>query len=213
MRDNSRRAPTQLVGHGSTARPSHQVGGCGFEPSIIPRSTFLACGPRAHRPVENRPTTHGTRARALRGADLVFVRDNSRRAFPQPHGQISAVWSPHQVGGCGFKLPVILRLTFVAHGLRAHRPVTNRPTAHGARARAMRSASDSRGARPARSSPCGEPVDRPQNTRACTAQCGLGCGAGKLATRSSPVRWPLLDCTATASSRRLQLRTVGNTRV
>ena len=72
-------------------------------------------------------------------------------------------------------------------------------------------ASNSRGARPARSSPCGEPADRPQNTRACTARCGLCCGAGKLVTRSSPVRWPLLECTAGASSRRLRLRTVGVT--
>ena len=45
--------------------------------------------------------------------------------------------------------------------------------------------------------------------RARSARCGLGCGRGQLATRSSPVRWPRLGRTATAPSRRLQLQTVG----
>ena len=70
---------------------------------------------------------------------------------------------------------------------------------------------DSRGARPACSSPRGESVDRPRNTSACTAWYGLGGGAGQLATRSSPAPWPWLGRTATASDRRLRLRTVGVT--
>ena len=106
----------------------------------MPRLISVARGPRAHRLVEHRPTSHGTRARALRGADLVVVRDNSRRAFSQLYGQGSAAWSPRQVGSRGFKLSVVLRLTPVAHGLRAHRPVNNRPTAHETRAHALRGA-------------------------------------------------------------------------
>ena len=137
----------------------------------MPRLISVARGPRAHRPLEHRPTSHGTRARALRGADLVVVRDNSRRAFPQLHGQGSAAWSLHQVGSCGFEPSIIPRST----------PV---------------------------SSPRQESADRPRSTCACTAQCGLGCGAGQLATRSSPAPWPRLNRTATASTRRLWLRTV-----
>ena len=130
MRDVSGRAPPRSVGRGSAARPPHQVGGCGFELSVLPHSMFLARGPRAHRPVESRPTAHGARARAPRGTDLVVVRDNSRRAPLQPH----------QVGGCVFKPLVTPRLTPVTRGPRAHRPVEHRPTAHGAQARALRGA-------------------------------------------------------------------------
>ena len=146
VRDNSRRAPPQLVGRGSAARPPHQVGGCGFASSVLPRSIPAARGPRAHRPVENRPTAHGARTRALRGADLVVVRANSRRAPPQSVGRGSAARPPHQVGGCGFG-PSAMPRTIP-------------------------------GARPARSSPRGESADRPRSTSACTARCGLGCGAG-----------------------------------
>ena len=140
VRDNSRRAPPRLVGHGSTARPSHQVGGCGFEPSIILRSTFLARSMHAHRPVENRPTTHGTRARALRNLDLVVVRDNSQRAPPQPHGRGLTARPPHQLGGCGFALSTITRSIPAARGQRAHLPVKKQLTAHGTSARALRGA-------------------------------------------------------------------------
>ena len=86
VRANSRRAPPKLVGRGSAARPPHYVGGCGFKPSAILRLTPVVRGPRAHRHVENRPTAHGARARALRSADLVAVRANSRRAPPKLHG-------------------------------------------------------------------------------------------------------------------------------
>ena len=63
-------APPQLYGHGSAARPPHQVGGCGFEPSKIQRSAplaargcLLAAPSRTGRP----PKEH---ARELRTADF-----------------------------------------------------------------------------------------------------------------------------------------------
>ena len=42
-----------------------------------------------------------------------------------------------------------------------------------------------------------------------TVRCGLGCGAGQLATLSSPDRWPRLSRTTTATGQQLRLRTVG----
>ena len=106
----------------------------------MPHTIFLTRGPRAHRPVENQPTAHGTRARALRGADLVVVQGNLRRAPPQLHGYGPGARPPHQVGGCGFELWVLPRPIPAARGPRAHRRVENRPTAHRTHARALRSA-------------------------------------------------------------------------
>jgi len=130
----------QLYGRGLTARPPHQVGGCGFALSAITRSIPAAPGPRTHRPVENRPTVRVARARALRGADLVVLWDNARSDPPQFDGRGAAARPPHQVSGRGFRTSVVLCSTPAARGPRAHRPVDIRPTAHGTRARALNGA-------------------------------------------------------------------------
>ena len=140
VRENARRDSPQLHGRGSAARPPHQVGGCGFGQSIIPRSTPVAGGPRAHRPVDNRTTAHRASARSLSGEDLVVVRAKTRRAPFQLVGRGTAARPPHQVGGCGFELSVIPRSIPVARGPRAYRPVENRPSAHELSARALRGA-------------------------------------------------------------------------
>ena len=145
---------------------------------MLPRSTPVTRGPRAHRPDENRTTAHGARARAVhRGLQLWCgpTRDEllpSSLAEARPHGhRIRSAATPSDRPRYHSALPW--------RAFRAHRPVENRTTAHKARVR--------------------------------TARCRLGCGAGQLATRSSLIRWPRLGHTATASGRRLQIRTVSIT--
>ena len=165
-------ATTRPHGHRiRSAAAASTVGDTAFGP--------VTCGPRAHRPVENRPTAHGARLRT------------ARCGLGCGRGQLATHSSP-------VRWPR-LRHTVTVSGRRLWlRTVGDTEF-------------DSRGARPARSSPRGEPADRPRTTRTCTARCGLGCGAGQLATRSSPVRWPRLGRTATASGRRLRLQIVGDT--
>ena len=83
-----------------------------------------------------RPSTE--HAHALRGADFLVVWANSRRAPPQLIDRGSAARPPHQVDGCGFGPSALQYFTPVARGPRAHPPVENRTTAHGARARIAR---------------------------------------------------------------------------
>ena len=134
MRHDQRVSTTSGRRRRSAAWPPRQVGGCGFEPSVLPRSTPVACGPRSHRPVETRTTAYGARARTARCGLGCVAGAYSRRAPAQFVGRGSAAPPPHQVGGCGFGLSVLPRSTPVAHGPHAHRPVENRMTAHGARA-------------------------------------------------------------------------------
>ena len=173
----------------------------------------MARGPRANRSVENQTTAQGARARALRGADLVVVRANSRCAPHQLHGHGSVARPPHHDGGCGFEAAVMLRLAPVARGPRAHRPVENQTTAHRARARALRgryslarrprlgrTATEScrrlwlraigdtefdPKARGPRAHRSVENQPTAHRARACTARCDLGCG-GANAGRGSP---------------------------
>ena len=69
VRANSQRALFQLVGRGTAAQPLNQVSGCGFDPSVMPRSIPAANGSRAHRPVMNRPSARRASARVPNGAD------------------------------------------------------------------------------------------------------------------------------------------------
>ena len=60
---NAERAPPHAVGRGSSSTTLRQVGGCRF---AAPRPELLApvpCVPCALRPVTNRPSAHGARAR------------------------------------------------------------------------------------------------------------------------------------------------------
>jgi len=133
---NSRCASAQFVGRGSAARPPHLVGGCGFGPSVLPRSTPVTYEPRAHRPVENRTTAHGARTPALRGADLIVWLGPTRDALlPSSLAEASPVRPPHLVGGCGFVPSSLPRSTPMARAACSHCPVENRTTAHGALAR------------------------------------------------------------------------------
>ena len=59
---NAGRAPPHAVGRGSSAPTPRQVGGCGFEASWPKLPNPVPRGPRALRPVENRPTAHGASA-------------------------------------------------------------------------------------------------------------------------------------------------------
>ena len=59
---NARRAPPHAVCRGYSAPTPRQVDGCGFATRFPPRSTRMARGPRAFRPVENKPTAHGAHA-------------------------------------------------------------------------------------------------------------------------------------------------------
>ena len=135
---------------------------------VHPPRLRAAARSRPRRELADRPRS--TRAHCAPRTSVVMWA-NSRQAPPQLHGHGSAAWPPHQVGGCGFKTSLSPRSTPVARDTRAHRPVDNRTTAHGAHVR--------------------------------TARCRLSCGA-----RSSVIRWPRLGRTATASGRRLRLRTV-----
>ena len=166
--------------------------------------TWLSCGP-----TRDALLARGAHARALRGADLVVVRANVRRARPELVGRGSAARPPHHAGGCGFEPSVILRSTPVAP-LRHCRTATASGWRLGLRI-VGDTTTGSCGARPPRSSPRGESANRPRSTSTYTARCGHGCGEGQLATRSSRARRPRLARTATASCRRLRLRTVGDT--
>ena len=62
---NALRAPPHAVDRGTYSPTPRQVGSCGFETSSSLRATFVKCGARALRPVENRPTARRVRARWL----------------------------------------------------------------------------------------------------------------------------------------------------
>ena len=240
---NARRAPPHAVGRGSSSPTPRQVGGCGFETSWPSPLTPVPRGPRALRPVENRPTAHGARARwrtwrgCLRGQRA--TRSTPRR-WPR-------LFFTDTAPGRRLRLRNVVanRLTPVARDPRALRPVENRPTAHGARARwrtwrgclrgqrATRSTPrrwprlfftdtapgrrlqlriswppfDSRGARPARASPRGEPADRPRSTRALADLAWLSSRPTRDALHPTPLAEALLHRhrarSAAAASERL----------
>ena len=111
----------------------------------------MARDPRALRPVENRPTAHGARARwrtwrgCLRGQRA--TRSTPRR-WPR-------LFFTDTAPGRRLRLRNVVtsRSTPVARGPRALRPVENRPTAHGARARWRTWRGCLRGQRATRSTP------------------------------------------------------------
>ena len=67
-------------------------------------SSSVASGPRAYRPVQNKPTAHRERT-ARCGLGAVVCAANSRRAPPHAVGRSASSSSPHQAGGCGFASP------------------------------------------------------------------------------------------------------------
>ena len=148
---NARRAPPHAVGRGSSSPTPRQVGGCGFETSWPPRSNPVPRGPRALRPVENRPTAHGARARwrtwrgCLRGQRA--TRSTPRR-WPR-------LFFTDTAPGRRLRLRNVVTTAFdsVPRDPRALRPVENRPTAHGARARWRTWRGCLRGQRATRSTP------------------------------------------------------------
>ena len=143
---NSQRAPPHFVGHGSAARPPHQIGGCGFKPSVVPRSVPAARGPRAHRPVENWPTAHGARARTA-------------------HRELR-LWS-------GPTRDALLRSSMAEAPPHGHRIRSAAAALHRQQYR-IQPPSDC--ARPARSSPRAESDDSPRSTRAhCAVWTWLWC--------------------------------------
>ena len=120
--------------------------------SVVPlRSTPVARGPRALRPVENRPTAHGARARwrtwrgCLRGQRA--TRSTPRR-WPR-------LFFTDTTPGRRLRLRNVVTCVRapVARDPRALRPVENRPTAHGARARWRTWRGCLRGQRATRSTP------------------------------------------------------------
>ena len=60
---NARRAPPHAVGRSFSSSTPRRVAGGGFGTSCLPYSTPVVRSPCALRPVENRPTAHGARAR------------------------------------------------------------------------------------------------------------------------------------------------------
>ena len=180
MRANSRRTPRLRSTRACTARCGLS---CGVGQLARPSSptlharvhfavrTWLWCGP-----TRDALLAYGAHACVLRGADLVVVRADSRRARPELVGRGSAAQPPLHVGGCGFEPSVKLRSAPVArlrHGRTA--------TASGRRL-GLRTVGDTKfdscGARPPRSSPRGESANHPRITRTYTARCGLDCGEG-----------------------------------
>ena len=129
---NSRRASAQFVGRGSAARPPHLVGGCGFGPSVLQRTTLVTYGLRFHRPVEARTTAHrACECTAQYGLGCV-AGANLRPAPAQVLDRGSAARPPHQVGGSGFVPSALPRPTPMARASCSNRSVENRTTAHGA---------------------------------------------------------------------------------
>ena len=59
---NPGRTPPHAIGRGSFPSTPRQVGGCGLGATSPQRSNPMPRGPRALRPVDNRPTAHGARA-------------------------------------------------------------------------------------------------------------------------------------------------------
>ena len=100
---NSRRAPPLAVGRGSSAQTARFVGGCGFEPPLPSRFSFVARGPVALRCVENPPTAHRALFTARCELGAVVCMANSRRAPPHVVGRGSSSPTPRHVGGCGFE--------------------------------------------------------------------------------------------------------------
>ena len=90
---NARHAPPHAVGRGSSSPTPRQVGGCGFETPWPQRPTSVARGPRALRPVENRPTAHGAR-RAL--ADLAWLSSRPTRDTLHPTPLAEALLHRHR---------------------------------------------------------------------------------------------------------------------
>ena len=80
-RPTAQRAPSLTVGRGLAAPTPPQVGGCSFETSRPPRSAPVARGPRALRPVENRPRAHGVRTSSQ---DLAWLLRSQRGARSTP---------------------------------------------------------------------------------------------------------------------------------
>ena len=60
---NERRAPSHVVGRGSSPPTLRQIGGCGFETPCSLRAISVVRDGGALYPVENRPTAHGVHAR------------------------------------------------------------------------------------------------------------------------------------------------------
>ena len=226
---NARRAPPHAVGRGSSSPTPRQVGGCGFGTSCLRISTPVARGPRALRPVENRPTAHGARARwrtwrgCLRGQRA--TRSTPRR-WPR-------LFFTDTAPGRRLRLRHVAKLRSAP--VRATRarfaPWRTRPTAHRARARwrtwrgclrgqratcstprrwprlfftdtapgrrlrlrsIVANAFHSRGARPARASPRGEPADRPRSTCALADLAWLSLRPTRDALHPTPLAEALL---------------------
>ena len=120
---------------GSTAPTPRQVGGTSFESSCPPRSNPWCAARALFAPwsIGRPPTEH-----VPRSADLAWLCCGpTRGALLTAVGRGSTAPTPRQVGGTGFEISQHLVRVSLREPARFS-PVEYRPTAHGARARAVR---------------------------------------------------------------------------
>jgi len=109
---------------------------------IITASSPVPHGPCSLRPVEDRPTSHGVHAGWRTGVNVRWriwcgCLCGQRKSYSTPHlGHGSFSPTPSHVGGSEFATLQAQCPSPVPRGSRELRPVENRPTGHGAHARA-----------------------------------------------------------------------------